>query len=339
MKDFSEIIGNETLLGKISSVIREGKLPHAIILEGDIGTGKHKLALNIAAALSCENRSDEIPCMRCKSCRKIFAKISPDVIYVKKEGDKAQMTVDVIRQIRRDVRLVPNDLEKKVYIIEDAHLMNTQAQNAFLLTLEEPPSYVHFILICETAAALLETVRSRAQTFRLEPVSDDKIAEYLKSNSKEALALYNTSRSDFDTVVSSAAGSIGKALSLLSEKERKPISDTRKLTESFLYCLLSLKGRGAIDLILSFSQKRDELSGQLTSIQTAIRDLLALKKADNPPLCFFTDAGVAYELSTKHKASRLMKIYTLIESAKERLRLNSNVRLTLFSLASDCELI
>lgn len=339
MKDFSEIIGNEALLGKFSSVIREGKLPHAIILEGNIGTGKHKIALSIAAALSCENKDGSIPCTTCKNCRKILGGISPDVIYVKKESDKAQMTVDVIRQLRRDVRLLPNDLEEKVYIIEDAHLMNPQAQNAFLLTLEEPPKYVHFILLCETTTSLLETVRSRAQIFRLELIPDNKIAEYLRNNSKEALALYNTSKSDFDSAVAAADGSIGRALSLLSEKERRPISDTRKLTESFLHCLLSQKGRASVDLVLSFPQKRDELSQQLTSIQTAIRDLLVQKKTDKAPLCFFTDTFVAYELSVKYKASRLMKIYTLLEDAKEKLGRNSNVRLTLFSLASDCGLI
>ena len=145
------VIGNSLLKSKLLSDILSDTLSHAYIIEGKKGSGRHTIAYMTAAALVCEKLNDTaspLPCLKCPSCKKILGQKSPDVITVTRE-DKATLGVDAIRFLRNDVRVVPNDLDYKIYVIEDADTMTPQAQNAFLLTLEEPPEYVKFFLLCE----------------------------------------------------------------------------------------------------------------------------------------------------------------------------------------------
>ena len=151
MHALGDMIGNDALRVRLADDLRRGRLSHAYILEGPVGSGKHTLARQIAAALSCERKQDvtsPLPCRSCPACRKILSGNSPDLITVKREEDKTTFGVEVIRELRQDVPVAPNDTDYKVYLIEDAHLMTQQAQNAFLLTLEEPPPYVLFLLLC-----------------------------------------------------------------------------------------------------------------------------------------------------------------------------------------------
>ena len=173
---FSAVVGNDALCARLASELRGDKLSHAYIFEGPRGIGKHTLAKETAMALACRERTAKnapIPCRKCPECRKIEEGFSPDIITVKKPADRVFLPVDTIRELRRTISVVPNDLSFKVYIIEDAHTMNAQAQNAFLLTLEEPPPFVLFLLLTESAGALLETIRSRAPILRLSRVSVD----------------------------------------------------------------------------------------------------------------------------------------------------------------------
>ena len=139
---FPDILENRALADRLSREIRSGKLSHAYILSGPEGSGKHMLAVRIATALSGPNRLSDgapLPCMTCPSCRKILEGNSPDLIYILREGSRATLGVEQIRFLREDVLIAPNDTDVKIYVIEDAETMTPQAQNALLLTLEEPP--------------------------------------------------------------------------------------------------------------------------------------------------------------------------------------------------------
>ncbi|MBO7273820.1 MAG: DNA polymerase III subunit, partial [Clostridia bacterium] len=242
----TDVVANERLRARLGDELLAGKLSHAYILSGERGFGKHTLALNLAAALACEHQKDThtpLPCLSCPACRKILSGNSPDVIYVNR-GDKATLGVEVIRELRQDVYIPPNDLSVKIYIIEDAHLMTPQAQNAFLLTLEDPPAYVLFLLLCENAALLLETIRSRAPVLRLEPVQNELILQHICAKVPEAKRMAQEDSTALEEIVVAANGSIGRALELLDPKLYKPLSDRREIAKSFARLCASPKNAG-----------------------------------------------------------------------------------------------
>ena len=338
----SDVVANERLRARLGDELLAGKLSHAYILSGEGGFGKHTLALHLAAALVCEHQKDAhkaLPCLECPTCRKILAGNSPDIIYVNR-GDKATLGVDPIRELRQDVYIPPNDLSVKVYIIEDAHLMTPQAQNAFLLTLEEPPAYVLFLLLCENPSLMLETIRSRAPVMRLEPVPNELILQYICKKVPEARRMLEDDRGALEELVVAADGSIGRALELLDPKLYKPLSERREIARSFARLCASPKNTGdAMRLLNSLGSRRDELIEQFGTILLCLRDLLLCKQTENAPLCFFSDREEASSLAYTFTTPALLSLCDSVSDATDRLRANANVRLTVTALAQDCNLL
>ena len=340
---FPDVVGNEGLRARLRDDLCGQNLSHAYILEGAFGTGKHTLALRLAMALACLRRGDEdapLPCMTCPSCKKILEGNSPDVIYVRREEDKATMGVEVIRELRNDVYVAPNELDAKIYLIEDAHLMTVQAQNAFLLTLEEPPPYVMFLLLCESAGSLLETVRSRAPVLRTQLLSPTQLRDHLCQCSSEAAALRKSAPGELDELVISANGSIGQALQLLDPKARKPLLLRRQTARDFIgLCAGGRNSLAAMQWIKTLPQKRDELTLQLQWLLLCLRDLLLCKQTDEAPLCFFADREEAFTLSYRFTTPELLSLCKHVTDTCEQLRANANVRLALTTLAVRCGLL
>ncbi len=339
---FTEIAGNNVLKQQLGARVRANTLSHAFIVEGPRGSGKHTLALHVAAALACQKRADEsatLPCLDCPSCKKILSGNSPDVITIGRE-DKATLGVEAIRRLKGDVIVAPNDTDVKVYLIEDAHLMTVQAQNAFLLTLEEPPKYVLFFLLCESAAPLLETIRSRTQTIHTEPISTVVMDEYLCRTQAEARSLKSTNPTEYRELLAIADGRIGAAIELLSPAARKPHVERRALAKEFARLASEQKNASAtLRYLNSLGQKRDTLTANLSVILLCLRDLLICKQTDNPTLCFFADAEDAHELAYRFTTPALLTLCNAVDEAIDRLRMNANVRLTLLSLAVNAGLI
>ncbi len=336
---FTDVVGNRRLCHRLCADLTEKKLSHAYIIEGKKGFGKHMIAMRIAAAVSCERTSDPtspIPCMTCPSCRKILSGNSPDVIFISR-GDKATLGVDEIRRLRTDVLIPPNDTHAKIYIIEDAHLMTVQAQNAFLLTLEEPPPYVLFLLLCESSGALLETVRSRAPILRTEPIPPETIAHYLKEHVPEAARM---EKGELLEIVAAADGSIGRAIDLQDPKLYRPLLERRATAREFVR--ISAERRSAAEalrFLSSLPQKREELIEQCGEILLCLRDLLLCKQTEGAPLCFFANREEACALSYSFTTPALLSLCEELCLAIDRLRQNANVRLTLSALGKCCGLL
>lgn len=339
---FTEIAANEALKQRLGTEIHSGTLSHAYIIEGPKGSGKHTLALHVAAALSCEQKHDlnaPLPCLQCMSCKKILQRNSPDVITVNRE-DKATLGVDVIRKLKSDVMVAPNDTDVKIYLIEDAHLMTVQAQNAFLLTLEEPPAYVLFFLLCESAAQLLETIRSRAPTLHTEPIDIHVMDQYLTKNLPEARELKSVNPSEFAEILTTADGKLGIAIELLNPTARKPIMERRETAKKFVrLCSERKNAATTLRYISSLGQKRDLLTDQLSTILLCLRDLLICKQTEEPPLSFFASTEEAHNLAYQFTTPELLSLCNAINEAIDRLLMNANVRLTMTSLAVNTGLL
>lgn len=337
MKDcFNTVVGNKALCRRLADDVISSKLPHAMILEGPHGTGKHTIARLTAAALTCESKSTAapLPCLTCLSCRKALENKSPDIIVIGRE-DKATIGVDAVRFIKEDVNIVPNDSDFKVYIIEDADKMTVQAQNALLLTLEEPPTYVHFFLLCENSNLLLETIRSRAPVMRTELLSGDDIDKYISSTDRRAAQMKLSDPRTYGELLMASGYGIGQALEFLDPKTFAPVMQMRNLTNDIISAAIRPKGASnGIQLLSRFSSKRDQLSRQLSVTADAIRDLMVLKKSDTAPLCFYSDRDSAIELSDSVSSILLFKLYEALCEAQEEINQNANVKLCLMKLAS-----
>ncbi|MBQ9761061.1 MAG: hypothetical protein IJW16_06910 [Clostridia bacterium] len=339
---FTEIAGNDALRARLGDEIRANTLSHAYIIEGPRGSGKHTLALHIAAALSCQRKSDTseaLPCLSCPSCKKILGGNSPDITVIGRE-DKATLGVEAIRKLKSDVMVAPNDTDVKVYLIEDAHLMTVQAQNAFLLTLEEPPKYVLFFLLCESAAQLLETIRSRAQILHTEPLSKKILEEQLCKKHVEARTLKATDPTEFSELLATADGKLGIAIELLSASARKPLIERRTVAKEFVrLCSESKSSSASLRYLNGLGQKRDILTAQLSTVLLCLRDLLVCKQTDDPPLSFFADAEEAHTMAYRFTTPELQRLCNAVTEAIDRLRVNANVRLTLTAMAVEAGLL
>lgn len=167
------------LMDQLTALIESGRIPHAMVIDGGSAAERHLLVRRMAQAVLCT--ADEKPCGQCEACVKIEADNHPDVITVGPEAGRKTISVDVIRRMREDAFIIPNESDHKVYTIEQAELLPDYAQNALLKILEEPPVYATFILALESRAALLPTVRSRTAMFRVSSSgvkdTDDEVTE------------------------------------------------------------------------------------------------------------------------------------------------------------------
>lgn len=168
------------IMQNLISTVREGRSANAYIFYGSRGLGKHAAAELFASALVCD-RKISAPCGECRACVESKAGTNPDIIYVRREKDKASFGILPIREMLADCQKTPFYAKRKVYIIDEGDLLTAEAQNAFLKSLEEPPEYAVFIIICEQAENLLETVRSRSVKIGFPPVGDSIVREYIES--------------------------------------------------------------------------------------------------------------------------------------------------------------
>lgn len=341
---FPDIIGNNALRNRLGRGLLADPpaISHAYIIEGRPGSGRHLLASRLSAALCCAARlspaARDLPCGVCASCRKILSGISPDVITLGPGDDRATFGVDAVRSLREDVHIFPNELEHKIYIIERADTMTVQAQNAFLLTLEEPPAYAVFFLLCEDAGALLETIRSRAPVLRMQPLTPDETERAVLASMPSAGAIRLREPERFRGILMASEGSAGRAMSLLSGEGSEQTEAMRRGAERF--CRLCADRKRGAELLLSLNEdcgsSREEAVAQLKTIRLALRDLTVLKKTGENPegstaLRFFTDPDAAAELSDGCSLRRLLTAGDAIDEAIDALGKNMNLRLTLLS--------
>lgn len=211
---FDEVIGQAHVTTTLAREVGEGRVAHAYLFTGPRGTGKTTTARILAKALNCSNRNpDGSPCNECESCLAITDGISLDVL----ELDAASHnSVDDIRDIKVSVTTVASAAtSKRVFVLDEAHMLSKAAGNALLKTLEEPPEHVHFVLATTEPYKLLDTIRSRAQRFDFHPVPVEDLAGYL-SNIADRES-YDTDPQALVGIARHAGGSVRDSLSLLEQ--------------------------------------------------------------------------------------------------------------------------
>ena len=211
---FSEIIGQDHVSETLAREVVEGKVAHAYLFAGPRGTGKTTTARILAKSLNCTDRgANGEPCNVCNSCLAITEGSSLDVI----ELDAASHNkVEDIREIRVNVGTVASvGGSKRVYILDEAHMLSRAAGNALLKTLEEPPDHVVFVLATTEPYKLLDTIRSRSQRFDFHPVGTETLSSYLgELAAKEG---FEPGQGALAAIADHATGSVRDGLSLMEQ--------------------------------------------------------------------------------------------------------------------------
>lgn len=170
-QDFDNLVGQDHVSTTLKNAINSGKIAHAYLFAGPRGTGKTSTAKILAKALNCDEGPTPTPCNQCPNCRRITAGTSMDVFEIDAASNRG---IDEIRDLREAVKFAPVEGRYKVYIIDEVHMLTTEAFNALLKTLEEPPAHVVFILATTEAHKIPATIHSRCQRydFRRIPVKE-----------------------------------------------------------------------------------------------------------------------------------------------------------------------
>ena len=204
---FETLLGNARLKNNLTASLQQGKNAHFYLISGPAGSGKHTLSRLLSAAVMCQG--EERPCCRCADCRKILSGVHPDVITVEDPEHKA-VPVRIIRQMRDDVFIRPNEGSHKIYIFPQE--MGIEGQNALLKVLEEPPSYGVFLLLTDNADKILPTVRSRCVELPLQPLDQALLRSTLRQEFSKA------DNESIQAAIARSGGFLGQARSLLENE-------------------------------------------------------------------------------------------------------------------------
>ncbi len=211
-QEFEDVKGQEHIVTTLKNQIKADRIGHAYLFCGTRGTGKTTIAKIFAKAVNCEHPVDGSPCGECPSCRAIAAGSSMNVIEIDAASNNG---VDNIRQIREEVEYRPTEGKYKVYIIDEVHMLSIGAFNALLKTLEEPPSYVMFILATTEAHKIPITILSRCQRYDFRRISIDTIAGRLMDLMR--IEQVPVEERAIHYIAKAADGSMRDALSLLDQ--------------------------------------------------------------------------------------------------------------------------
>ena len=206
---FDEIIGNEPIKNELKKAVYENKVSHSYMFVGIEGIGKQIMAKNFAQSVLCTNENEK-GCHQCKSCIEFISHIHPDFLYLEPDGNSIK--IEQIRYLQRKIQEKPIISDRKVYIINDADKMTTEAQNCLLKTLEEPPEYSTIILVGSNENAFLNTIKSRCMKIAFQPIE----SKYIKQYMEETYGMTNISQN----MLEAFQGSIGKAILLKDKKEQ-----------------------------------------------------------------------------------------------------------------------
>lgn len=247
-KNFGEVIGQKHIIKTLKNAVAENKTSHAYIFSGLRGIGKTTIARILARAVNCENPIDGEPCNQCKNCLAILNDETTDIVELDAASNNG---VDEMREILEKVNFLPSVLRKKVYIIDEAHMLSTAAFNALLKTLEEPPLHVMFILATTEPHKIPQTILSRCQRFDFKQLSVEEISKEINLIcEKENIKIEN------DAVVAIAESAEGGMRDALSILDQASVYSNDTITVEDVVCVTGrISNYKLIDLVKNLKEK------------------------------------------------------------------------------------
>lgn len=261
-QDFEQLVGQEHISTTLQNAIVANRIAHAYLFCGPRGTGKTSTAKIMAKSVNCAQGITTHPCNSCDSCKRITDGSSMDVLEIDAASNRG---IDEIRDLREKVKFTPVDGRYKVYIIDEVHMLTTEAFNALLKTLEEPPSHAIFILATTEPHKIPATILSRCQRYDFRRIDSESIAERLRSVLQEMSI--EADPEAVGIIAQAAEGGLRDALSML---DQCIAFSGEKITADNVRGMLGLAGDEWLQHMLDALLKRDT-AGALEHIQELIK--------------------------------------------------------------------
>lgn len=335
---FKEVIGQKHVVQTLKNAVMENKTSHAYIFSGLRGIGKTTIARIFAKAVNCENQTDGEPCNHCKNCLAIINNETTDIVELDAASNNG---VDEMRDILEKVNFLPSVLRKKVYIIDEAHMLSTAAFNALLKTLEEPPSHMIFILATTEPHKIPATILSRCQRFDFKQFTLEELKEELKIISSNEKMVINEEA--LSAIAEAADGGMRDALGILDQAS--VFSNGEITVEDINSVTGRISNYKLIELISSFKKKDathsiylinelinmgKEVSRLVSGIIQFCRDILLYKSVNDELVHkYIYDSEVFKELASNITTNELFYYIDVLVDIQNKIRFTNSQKIYL----------
>ncbi len=335
---FDDMVGQTAVTTTLKNQLITGKLSHAYLLTGSRGTGKTTCAKILAKAVNCENSVDGNPCNCCPACRGIDA---GNILDVQEIDAASNNGVDNVRTIRDDAVYPPAEVKKRVYIIDEVHMLSMSAFNALLKTIEEPPEHLMFILATTELNKVPATILSRCQRFAFRrPTAEDITGRINYVAYQEGISItpeaaellgrladgaFRDGLSLLDQCASATAGTLDvdgvyQTLGLAGQQQ----------TSAMMDAIAAKDTAAALKLFSQLYSQGKDASAMLNELSTLARDMLVIKTAPQAGLGMISSTCTAKEatqLAAKFSPAELLRIIDLVQETANGFKSSQNQRL------------
>ena len=335
-KTFADVVGQEHITETLQRQVAEGRLSHAYLFTGTRGTGKTTCAKILARAVNCEQPENGNPCNRCPSCLGIESGRFLDVVELDAASNNG---VDSVRALRDEAIYSPAQVKKRVYIVDEVHMLSTPAFNALLKILEEPPAHLMFILATTELHKVPATILSRCQRFSFRRIRPQDIVGRLNYIAQQE---HIDLREDGAALLARLSdGALRDALSLLDQCaaaggaiDAPAVLDALGLagnvqTAQLMSLILSRDTRGALELLGKLYDGGKDVGAVLGELSTLSRELLIRATAGEGGESLLSgayDSATLENLSRQGTSARFIQLCTLLQEAAAQLQFSVNRR-------------